>query len=211
LTKDYRIRHFYDKMPILVSQTGKGKKRLHAYLFELGAFVDAFAKVETAMHLSLRWYTKTSTPTTRAVFSGVRTNEAGGFLKRLAEVGEIDAANWALLKPIVEHLGKINEVRNRLLHLGASGIAEGEGHVTNASRALTAARVEKTTMNPDILRAMTSDLQKIYHHLLISHVGHQRSGGEYADQETTLSAPWLYIPEQQHQKPRAGKAKKPQT
>ncbi len=198
-------------MPIPASQTGKGQKRLHAYRLELGTFVDAFAKVETAMHLSLRWYTKSSAATARAVFSGVRTSEATGFLKRLAEVGEIDAVDWALLQPIVEQLGKINTVRNQLLHLGASGIAEGAGHVTNSLRALTEDRVEKIPMNPDILRAMSLDLRKIYLHLLVSHMGRPRLAGKHAELEATLSGPWLYIPEQPRQKPKAGRGPRTQT
>src|SRR2546427_4943255 len=128
------LRRFYDKMPIDPSQTEEGQARAQEYRLALGTFVDAFAKVESGMFYVLLWQTKTKTTVGKAIFSGTRVETASSFLRRLADVGSMDAEEWAQLEPVITQLHIINEVRNTLLHHVTQGVEEGRGLVTDALR-----------------------------------------------------------------------------
>jgi hypothetical protein len=206
-----RARRRYQGTPKPASETDEGKERAKAYRLALGGFVDAFAKVETAMYLALRWHTKTTTTVAKAVFSGTRVETAASFLKRLAEIGSIDAAEWAELEPILGQLHKINGTRNIILHHGAEGVEEGRAFVTDALRALTEDRMKVVPISPEILDAMGFDCRKIFLHLVTRHLGRPPLRGYHAELDEVLHAAWRYIPVPPRQSPEAGKSRTPRT
>jgi hypothetical protein len=185
-----------DRMP--ATETKEGKKRLRRYDASLGAFVRAFAKVESGMHRALRWHAKTDADTARAVFSGVRAMEASGYLRRLAHVGRIEPGEWTRLEPLLVQLKAINDVRNVLLHYGADNIAEGEGIASDARTALLPERARSFPISAEIIERMATDLNVIYSALLLRHVEYpalpsKRMAGWL---DRTLRKPWRYKPRQ---------------
>jgi len=186
----------------------EAQQRVRDYHEALGAFVDTFANVETAMHIALRWHTKTTLPTARAVFSGTRPDTAAQFFNRMAEVGIIGSTEWAEFKPVIEQLMKINGARNLILHHGATAIREGRGFVTDAVRALTFNRIKYIPISPEILRYMTRDLLKIFVRLGIRHSGHPQSH-DPSDPvvHDMLHGAWQYTPSAPPQTPKEGKAR----
>jgi hypothetical protein len=177
-------------------------ERTRAYRLALGEFVDVFSKVETAMHVALRWYAKVSPGVARAVFSGVRLDQASDFLNRLARTGEITPDKWEKLSPIVAQARIINKMRNRILHEGVGGIGQGQAFVTNALRSLTEDLIDTIPVPIEHIKAMTLDLRKIFIHLAVHHVGRVASDNHTID--AALECPWLYIPPKPHQKPKGG-------
>lgn len=174
----------------------RGERRILAYHQALGRFVHEFAGIEAMLQFVLRHYTKVSEDARRAVFSGVRINEAISFLRRLAAVKEIGDSDWATLKPLLDQLSIINDRRNALLHHGAKGIAEGRPVTSNDIVALTPGRVRAFPMSARSLKGMSDDLRQIWFGLSYYHVGPRwlprGDSKEWVEKE--LAAPWRYIP-----------------
>jgi hypothetical protein len=187
----------YPNMPKPAAETDAGQERLRAYYLALGEFADAFAWTELLMHFVLRWHTKTTALVSRAVFSGVRTDQTTGYLRRLAEAGLIEPAEWADLLPVIEQLKLINDCRNAILHHGAADVALGRGYVSNQALALTIGRIKSFPISPEILGDMTSDLRKINAHFLTRHMGRSELRGEHSDLDAVLAASWRYKPPSQ--------------
>jgi hypothetical protein len=129
-----------------------------------------------------------------SVFSGVRTDQAASFLRRLADAKAIKRAEWAELLPIIEQLGIINDRRNQILPHGAAYIESGRGIVSNKAFAITRDRVRSFPISAEILEDMTADLRKINVHLLIKHMGRPALRGKYPGLRGVLAASWRYIP-----------------
>lgn len=169
----------------------------HDYIHALGDFVHRFSAVESAVHNSILHHSKVKDGVARSVFSGVRIKDGTTFLRRLADVGEIDAAEWSAMKPLLDHLNILTDRRNALLHYGADGIGEGAmAFVSNASRALTWDRVEAFPVTAKILRRMTHDINTIYLALSVRHSGRAWA---YADAvlrraDRRRAEPWHYKP-----------------
>jgi hypothetical protein len=198
----------YPNTPKPADETDVGKKRLRAYHLALGRFVDTYAHTELLTHLVLRRQTKTSSDAARAVFSGVRTNEALGYFRRLADVGVISAEEWSLLSPVVDQLRLITGRRNDLLHHAADCVASGKGIVSNDALALTVDRVQSFPISSEILDEMTRDLQKINAHFLLRHMGRPSLRGKHPELQKVLTASWRYTPPEKSPRPTPPKAKK---
>jgi hypothetical protein len=196
-------------IPIPAAATDEGKARLNDYWLALGEFIDNFAGAERTMHRVLRWHTKTLDKVARSVFSGVRIDTARGYLRRLADAGMIEAAEWTEMAPVLAQLQVINDVRNLILHYGSHGVAEGKGFATNAEIAHTDATIKATRISPGIIRAMSADVHKIRIHLMVCHMG-RTLRGSHPQIETTLHSTWRYIPPPLPKKVAEGKSPKPQ-
>jgi hypothetical protein len=201
------LRRFYDKMPKPASATEEGRARARDYYLALGSFITSFAQVEAAMFYALAWHAKTQRPVATAIFSGTRIDQAASFMRRLAEVNQIDAAEWALLEPVLQQVRLINEIRNAILHYGAKGIYEGRALVADALRALTPEKTKTYLISPEILADLNYDCQKIYRHLIVRHSGRAPLRGEHPALEGVLASAWRYTPAQQAPtRPRADKS-----
>jgi hypothetical protein len=197
----------YTNTPKSASQTDAGRERLRAYHCALGEFVDTFAHTELLTHFVLRWHTKTTSAAARAVFSGVRTNQAADYLRRLAEVDILPADEWTELGPVVDQLSLITKRRNDILHHGARDVEEGGASVSNEAMALTIDRIQSFPISPDILADMTADLRKIHVHFLVRHMGRPALRGSHPELERALSAPWRYKPPELSRAPKTPGAK----
>lgn len=193
-----------DKPPLTPPQRRYGRnpaetaiERLEEYNLALGRFVSSFAQVEAAMFYSRAWYAKTQRPIACAIFSGTRVDQATSFMRRLAEVGLIGAAEWKLLEPVLKQLRLVTEIRNAILHYGAERVTTGRALVADALRALTPEKVKTFPISPDILADLNYDCQKIYRHLIVQHAGRPTLRGDRPVLERILASAWRYIPAQQ--------------
>jgi len=187
---------------------------LRAYYCALGRFVDTFARVELAAHLTLRHYAKMSRGAGRALLSGVRVDETRNRLLRLFEAGLMGEADWEDAAPIFQQLGTINGRRNDILHHGAIDVAQGFGVVTNAEMALTFDRVTEFSISPEILDDMTADLRKIMLRLYTRHMGRPAQAEQQPELDAISRAPWRYTlqpspPELSRKAGRLGRTTKP--
>lgn len=105
-----------DKTALGISKKQREKwDRYRAFCTEFGQFMLNFVQVEDALQRALEWHTRVTDDVRRVVFSGVRIQEAISFLRRLADVGQIDPDEWKELKRLLDHLSLINEARNNLV------------------------------------------------------------------------------------------------
>ncbi len=94
------------------------KEATTAYYQALGKFVDHFAAVESALLWFLSRLASVDEPTSRAIFSGVRADQAISFIKRLHEARR-QPLNETLAKTF-DHFTQINRYRNDILHYGVN-------------------------------------------------------------------------------------------
>jgi hypothetical protein len=174
------------------SETPEGKERLQAYYEALGRFIDMFARVETAVALTLWAYAKVKPEIAKIVFAGARIELGSAYIKQLAEATGADHEACEDLGNVLQQLGIINGVRNAVLHYGAESVAEGRAGVSNAWKA----KGEPTIfpISPTALDDMTADLRKIATHLNYKHLARPTPRGELGAEtlESVLQAPWQY-------------------
>ncbi|MFC3071046.1 hypothetical protein [Phenylobacterium soli] len=133
----------------------------HDYWHQLGKFVDRFASIERSMQSILRRLAGVSDPIGAAVFSGVKVDAASSIINRICDATGQDELK-ARLKPALDQLGVINNVRNNILHWGASRDSNsGEFIVSNAYWAASADRLREYRVTPIDLQAMIVDLHRI--------------------------------------------------
>ena len=184
-----------EKKPSRAARKLWERKRYDNYFQRLGEFVHCFTMAEHAVSACLHHHAKVSTDVHRAVFSGVRMKEGISFLRRLADVGEIDPREWQQLKPLLDQLTIINGVRNKLLHQGADGIEEDdEPFISNLRTALTWEKLEEFPVTVGHLRDMVFDLNTVF--FAISH-RHSGDGWGYRRRdrprlEKRSNEPWWY-------------------
>jgi hypothetical protein len=177
---------------IPVSETPEGKERLRAYYEALGRFVDIFARVETAVTLTLWRYAKTSPEIAKIIFAGAKIELGSTYIKQLAEATGAPPEARDDLTNVLQQLGIINSVRNAVLHYGATSVAEGRAIVSNVLKA----KGEPTVfpISPTALDEMTTDLRIIALHLNYRHLGRPLPRGSLGTEtlDKALSAPWQY-------------------
>jgi hypothetical protein len=119
-----------EKYNIPVSETPEGKERLRAYYEALGRFVDIFARVETAVTLTLWRYAKTSPEIAKIIFAGAKIELGSTYIKQLAEATGASQEARDGLTNVLQQLGIINGVRNAVLHY-AEGCDAAGGALAN--------------------------------------------------------------------------------
>lgn len=128
--------------------------KFNAYWLALGQFVDAFSNIEAATQTLLWEVANTPQETARAVFSGVKTDTAISFVRRLFD------SKGQQLPPMLDRafqqLAAINTFRNELLHHGATFDGQ-DLVVTNRLLALPG-REKATPVSPEILASLCFDL-----------------------------------------------------
>src|SRR5215207_2080726 len=153
---------------IAAAHTPEGKERLRAYYEALGRFCDMFARVETAITLTLWHYAKTEPEISKIVFTGSKIDVYSTYIKQMAAVAGVSQELQDDLSDVLQQLGVINGVRNKVLHYGAESVAEGNAIVSDALKAK--GEPERFPISPTSLGQMTADLTKIVAHLDQNHV-----------------------------------------
>ena len=179
---------------ISASMTGEGRERERKYYEALGRFTHWFAKMESAIALSLWFYARTPHPIAKAVFSGVRVKEASSFMNRIADATSLAADTRTDLREVLLQATALNDVRNQIMHFGAANIAEGRGYVSNALKAVSEDKITSFPISPEILADLTADCRKIIFHLRLKHAGiaGPKSVANRLAADSALRAPWRY-------------------
>lgn len=135
------------------------------YYHALGLFISTFSEVEAWMQVLLMETAKTSWETGRALFSGVRVQEASKLIRRVHEAKGIE-----IDKDMTDTLAKVGEIttlRNDILHYGTTLTAAGDLFVSNARIAHIKEKVKETQISEEILNQLTEDLatltQRLYY------------------------------------------------
>jgi hypothetical protein len=170
------------------------------YFLALGRFIDKFAQVEKELLQLMRIFCRVPENIARAVFSGVRTDAATGYMTRVLTVQLLHPRVDQIIRKDVQYiftqLGHINAARNSIVHYGTE--FNETGYLTsNRAVALTVDRIRETPVSADIIAAMTFDLEKIGWHLrrlTIWYVAETQLPNLEKDGATFLRASWRYKP-----------------
>jgi len=124
---------------------------------------------ESATILALWTAAGTDQDIATAIFSGTRTKTAISWIKRIAESTETPLDPE--IKETLEHLSRINEVRDRIVHWGTQDLDENAKLVTNELRAHAERTLQEFRVSPEMLREMGDDLAIISVRLIVHYVG----------------------------------------
>ena len=137
------------------------------YWQALGKFIEKFASAETALFVLLLSYTKTDNIIGKIVFSGLRAKQAMTHVQRILTVAAVNKERAAELKYVFEQFSAISTARNSIVHY-VSFVTSDLGRVaSNITRAPTPDLVKEMRISPEILETMSTDLEKIAHHLAL--------------------------------------------
>lgn len=176
-----------------------------SYLAALGGFVLAFAAVENTLQRLLTSETGVTSNIARAIFSGVRVDQAKTFVKRARSVNGKD--DDALVDRVFSHLSTINNVRNDILHFGPEELDFSDPEnlqavISNHRRAMPGKGYSYVVSEPE-LRHMFDDLMVInlaLHHLSLDCHDRMKNDPELGGQfrriidslEDAARQPWRY-------------------
>jgi hypothetical protein len=189
-TAPYNTTPFNYAVP--ASETKEGKERLRVYYEALGGFIDMFARVETAITLTLWAYAKTNQNIAKIIFAGAKIEISSKYIKQLADVTDSPKETRDDLDAVLQQLSIINGVRNDIVHFGATSITEGRAIVSNALKAKGKPTV--FPISPTALDNMTADLLKIIFHLNYRHLGRSIPLSAFVLDalDKVLHSPWRY-------------------
>ena len=174
-----------------------------AYWRALGQFVAQFAGVEVAIHTFLAIQAKVSPAIGRAVFSGVRTDQAIKLIYRIWDVSGLGAGIRDEMTCVFNQLSAISTRRNLILHYGSYETSD-KGRVSStATRATRPDSVEEFSASIATLDAMSADLDKIGLHIASITVHQNLPLRERLTHFPALADAWRYTPDRQRQSPKA--------
>jgi len=130
-----------------------------AYYEALGRFISEFSEAENHIVNMHRLIAGVSLEKARAIFSGLRAEEASKQIKRMLEIS--DPSSVTEFEWVFKQLTDINEIRNSLVHYGTRFSPEPK--TTNAARA-TNKNVKEFPVSLEILAELTADIKKIGAH-----------------------------------------------
>lgn len=190
--------------------------KIKAYWLALGTFIHKFSELERQMQLLLWQESNVSPVTAKAIFSGVKIDQAKDLINRVRATKGL--GEDARLSRIFSQITVISGARNDIVHYGAE-FNEPNFTVSNKFIAHIPERIRKFSSEPD-------DLYKLLHDLNIISAGLQIYALELAKAtpgaisagnldlfiaaiQPTADAPWLYKSPQQSQLPKPPRGKNP--
>lgn len=174
------------------------------YFQNLGMFIHVFAATEIQMRLLLWHFADVSHYKARALFSGVKTDQAITHINKLTEKHSQKIKDD--LSCIFKQLKLVNGVRNHILHQEVKHIKKTRVILTNARTVFRKSEIKKIPVSPKILRSMTDDLLKIQAHIRVYIDGKSPAFKMYAP--ALLSASWQYKPPLKQNQPKPLRPKK---
>jgi hypothetical protein len=177
----------------VIKSKDKAKRVVHTreYYTALGRFVHMYARVETALTLTLWHYARLKPEIAKIAFYNPGVEARITAITKMAKVKKISEESSEDLEDVFRQLRAINTARNSILHFGATSIANGNAIVSNALKA----HGEPTIfpVSPPVLNLMTKDCRKIIAHLNYNHLGKSPlSEDKKQVLAETLQSPWLY-------------------
>ncbi len=108
-----------------------GSRRQRAYWLALGRFLDEFAIVEATLNWTLWHYAKLDATIARGLLGQQRSDRAMQDINRVIEARGLKSARVGELTIIFDQLGKLNRMRNDIVHFGAGEERDGNVIVSN--------------------------------------------------------------------------------
>ncbi|MCG9915441.1 MAG: hypothetical protein MH112_03655 [Phenylobacterium sp.] len=140
----------------LSAKNEKVRRETAVYHQALGEMIERFSRVEGQLQRVLWRETSTPPEVAKAIFSGVRIDQARDLIRRTREAR--GAPESKLLARMFTQLGILNQARNDIVHFGAWGDPELGRVVTNRRLAHIPERVRVLPISAEILRNMSHDL-----------------------------------------------------
>jgi len=164
------------------------------YWQALGCFVDRFTGVEVFLQQLLWLFAGLPGPTAQAVFRNTSTDRAMQAIRRIADAQKWTEERKAELTSIFKQLEAINQLRNKLLHLGAKFEGQGQWSVSNELLTYTKEKVRTQSLTIATLQAATSDLTHIHLRLTLFAFAEQMPPDTRSLFEASGTMPWRYEP-----------------
>ncbi|GAB2583766.1 hypothetical protein GCM10027034_14990 [Ramlibacter solisilvae] len=179
----------------------------HRYYFELGRFVDQFARVEKSVQLILFMSAEVDIVHGRALFAGTKNREAIALIRKLHEsrAGRLPADIEDAFKQLLE----INSTRDALVHWGVrrspysaldslqpEDSADEVFLLSNSLTAYSRRLLRGYPMSPVIVHCMSNDLRTIEVKLEMFLLDLNGGGPKQAGRTALAARPWFYKPPQ---------------
>jgi hypothetical protein len=166
-------------------------KLSNEYWLRLGQFVDAFARIERMVFMTLMVEARVDVPTARALFGTANLEQVTTLIRRTREARNDPPS--PVLDRALRGLNEIRIRRNHLLHRGSQFQEDGSQIVSNALWAHKASKVDEYAISPDDLRDMALDLNTIEAglalHMATGHVPQEFLAQSF---RPAASMPWKY-------------------
>ncbi|MBW0006043.1 MAG: hypothetical protein JO216_21445 [Hyphomicrobiales bacterium] len=170
-----------------LSYSARGRE-IPGYYYNLGRFVDMFARVETAVTLTMWDYTTLDPGIAKILVGRTGIEAASGNIRQLAAVRGLPKYLQDDLTLVLQQLGVIIGVRNALLHYGVTSVVQGKAIVSNALKAKGEPKL--FPISPELLDQMYWDLRKILVHLYFRHLKYAPSDKGLVSR--IMGAEWQY-------------------
>jgi hypothetical protein len=164
------------------------------YWQALGCFVDRFTGVEVYLQQLLWLFAGLPGPIAQAVFRNTSTDRAMQVIRRIADAQKWTEERKAELTSIFKQLEAINQLRNNLLHLGATFKGQGQWLVSNELLTYTKEKVRTQSITIATLQAATSDLTEMYSRLTLFAFAEQMLPDTRSVFEASAKQSWRYEP-----------------
>lgn len=164
-----------------------------AYWEALGRFIECHARVELVLILFLSEMTGTRHVMARAVFSSMRSDAAITAIRHALEVAPRSPDQMSEIDDVLRQMKEISNARNDVVHQPSLLTSDKGRIVTNAARTHLQNRIRERRVSPQLLDAMTADLEKISLHLITIIVSPpSQSLADRALEAPGLLGPWGY-------------------
>lgn len=135
-------------------------KKRDKYYLALGHFIDDFAATEAQVLDVLCYYAKADKQTAKALFSGVRVDQAADFIRRLGQARKINPGPLAeISQNLLPQVKAITDLRNDIIHYGIQ--LNSSGLKVDNQRGVGRTQVRRYFVSAKLLEDASSDLGRI--------------------------------------------------
>lgn len=172
------------------------------YYSELGRFISIYSIAEAALRGVLQRTAGIDEPTSLAIFSGTRTDQASSFIRRCYEAkGEKIPQELA---DLLQQMAIITNLRNDLVHHGID-FTTAPPTANNRRSALSARAIRQTVVTERVLESASWDCGRLVLGFF-TYVFPDADSDEkiLSDRAFAVRTPWHYIPQQPSNRRPAG-------
>jgi hypothetical protein len=170
------------------------------YYRTLGTFVTLYSEIEARLQEALAHLAGVTSPTSKAVFNGVRTDAALGYITRIAEAQEWPTQRRKEFEAFRPQVDAINKLRNGILHYGAVWAGNKTWTVSNEKFIHAPKKLREFPISIPILEDAIADIGKIQSHLMLFLWSDVMPDDAREDHVRETEKPWRYRPPAQGRK-----------
>ena len=183
--------------------TSDNQEKMAEFHQALGAFVSAFAMVETNLYITIQIMANVSLPALRVLLPQGQARLTLDKTRELLKISTETNEDKKTLKNALDHLSQILKIRNSIMHLTLIDQPESDEYLlTNMLFARSEDQIRNFAVSPEILDQMKYDLKNIYYrliwwqHLVLKSRGFSPNPREELQDNINeaLKRAWLYKP-----------------